>query len=43
MFDTSLAPINADLSSYTLNELSPTKIEIKGVLQTLNWVGLHTI
>ena len=41
MFNASLAPINADLSPFTINELS-TKIEIKGALQNFTWIGLHT-
>ena len=43
MLDTSLAPVNADLSSYSLNEISATRIEMIGALQTFSWLGLHTI
>jgi len=43
VFDVSLGPINADLSPYTVNELSPTKIEMTGALQDFSWLGLHTI
>jgi len=43
MLDVSLAPVNADLSSYNLNEISETRVEMKGALQTFSWLGLHTI
>ena len=44
MFNTSFAPVNADLSDFKLNEISGTKmIEMKGAPQTFNWLGNHTI
>jgi len=41
VFDSGLAPINADLSPYTLNELSGTEIDMTGTLDTFAWLGTH--
>lgn len=42
-FNNALAPINADLTHYTLDELSDTRIEVAGVVEDFSWLGTHTI
>ena len=41
--DTGLTPVNADLSSFTLNELSPTRIDMVGSVNDFSWLGKHKI
>lgn len=43
VFDATLAPINADLSPYTLTETSGTRMEITGTLNVFDWLGVHKI
>lgn len=42
-FDPTLAPVNADLSPYTLDEVSPTQMAMNGVVSDFSWLGTHRV
>jgi len=42
-FNETYAPFNADLSDFTLEEVDPTRVEMKGAVQDFSWLGTHTM
>ena len=42
-FDINLAPTNADMSLFTLIEVSTTRMQMTGAADDFSWLGIHTI